>query len=53
MRPAVKDIYDIRGLATGVGSKAYARFHEISTQTAPVIQKLCWPRDLDLVPTSL
>lgn len=40
MRVAVKDIYDIRGLVTGVGSKAYTSFHETSPQTAPVIENL-------------
>ena len=39
-RIAVKDIYDIRGLKTGAGSKAYLRIQSPSSTTAPVIQRL-------------
>lgn len=39
-RIAVKDIYDIRGLETGAGSKAYAALQEESMRTALSIQRL-------------
>lgn len=39
-RIAVKDIYDMRGLKTGAGSKAYVQLQETASKTAPTIQKL-------------
>jgi Asp-tRNA(Asn)/Glu-tRNA(Gln) amidotransferase A subunit family amidase len=39
-RIAVKDIYDIRGLKTGAGSKAYLEYQQPATSTADAIQWL-------------
>lgn len=39
-RIAVKDIYDIQGLITGVSSRAYARLNKPSVKTARCIQEL-------------
>ncbi|KAG0651346.1 Scytalone deHydratase Arp1 [Hyphodiscus hymeniophilus] len=39
-RVAVKDIYDICGLKTGIGSKAYESFQQEATKTATSIQQL-------------
>lgn len=40
VRITVKDIFDIAGLRTGLGSRAYAELYEPATHTAPSIQKL-------------
>jgi len=39
-RIVVKDIYDIQGLRTGGGSKAYLQLQEAASKTAPTIQRL-------------
>ena len=40
MRLAVKDIYDIKGLHTGCGNRAYWQHYPPRTQTAPAVQRL-------------
>lgn len=40
MRFAVKDIYDVQGLRTGCGSRAYWALYPPRTQTAPAVQRL-------------
>ena len=35
---AIKDIYDIAGQKTGLGSPDWLRTHELSTRTAPAVQ---------------
>ena len=39
-RLAVKDIFDIKGLRTGCGNRAFYQFFQPKTQTAPSIQRL-------------
>jgi hypothetical protein len=39
-RFVVKDIYDIRGLRTGAGSKAFQAFNDVAVRTAPVVAEL-------------
>lgn len=40
MRFAVKDIYDVQGLRTGCGNRAYWALYPPRTQTAPAVQRL-------------
>ncbi|KAI0753089.1 amidase signature enzyme [Daedaleopsis nitida] len=40
MRLGVKDIYDVQGLRTGCGSRAYWQLYPPKTRTAPAIQRL-------------
>lgn len=39
-RITVKEIFDVRGLKTGLGSRAYTELYPPASQTAPAIQKL-------------
>ncbi|KAI0705506.1 amidase signature domain-containing protein [Earliella scabrosa] len=39
MRVAVKDIYDVKGLCTGCGNRAYWNHYPPKTRTAPAIQR--------------
>ncbi|EPS93046.1 hypothetical protein FOMPIDRAFT_1136888 [Fomitopsis schrenkii] len=40
LRLAVKDIYDIQGLRTGCGNRAYWQLYPPKNQTAPAVQRL-------------
>ena len=40
LRLAVKDIYDIQGLRTGCGNRAYWQLYPPRNQTAPAVQRL-------------
>jgi Asp-tRNA(Asn)/Glu-tRNA(Gln) amidotransferase A subunit family amidase len=40
MRVAVKDIYDVRGVRTTAGSRAYTKLQSPATRTADCIEKL-------------
>ena len=40
MRLAVKDIYDVKGLRTGCGNRAFWQLYPPKTRTAPSIQRL-------------
>ncbi|KAI0919006.1 hypothetical protein AcW1_003502 [Taiwanofungus camphoratus] len=40
LRVAVKDIYDVQGLRTGCGSRAYWALHPPKEQMAPAVQRL-------------
>lgn len=40
MRLAVKDIFDIKGLKTGAGSRAYFELYAAANKTAPSMQRL-------------
>ncbi|KAJ3037698.1 hypothetical protein HDV00_001420 [Rhizophlyctis rosea] len=39
-RLAVKDIYDVKGLKTGCGNRAYYQLYDPKSKTAPAVQKL-------------
>lgn len=40
LRLGVKDIYDIKGLHTGCGNRAFYNFYPAKSQTAPAVQRL-------------
>lgn len=39
-RTTVKEIFDVQGLKTGLGSRAYSELYPPASETAPAIQKL-------------
>lgn len=36
----MKDIYDVKGITTGAGNRAFAELYPVAAQNAPSVQKL-------------